>query len=77
MKLETYLYEWDENEFAFRIYEPDFTGRANLFMTQATMAREFLTQYQDNRRYVAADPDSFVRLAHAILMKVFVNYKEE
>lgn len=77
MKLETYLYEWDENEFAFRIYEPDYKGHANLFMTQATMAREFLTQFQGNRRYVAADPDSFVRLAHAILMKVFVNYKEE
>lgn len=75
--MEVYMYEWNEHEDAFRIYEQEFIGHTVAYMPEDYLAREILTQYQNDRRYIAADPGSYVRMVHAIAMKVFVHYKED
>ena len=77
MKLETYLYEWNEHSKVFRIFEQSHCERSCAYLSEKDLVREILSQHQGCRRYVAADPGSYVRMVHAIAMKVFVHYKED
>ena len=66
-----YMYEWNEPEQAFRIYEPDYVYQTCAYAPEDYLMREILTQYEGDRRYIAADPASYFRMVHAIAMKVF------
>ena len=77
MKLTIYMYEWIESEGIFRIYDPDHENKTFAYALEDGMAQAILKQQQDGRRYLAADPGSYLRMVHAIAMKVFVHYKED
>lgn len=75
--LEIYLYQWNEHEQAFRIYEQEYEGHTVAYVDEDYLVKEILQQPRGERRYVPADPVSYGRIVVSIAMKVFVHYKED
>lgn len=78
MKLTVFRYKWDDSKGAYRIYEPSEVEHQSItYLSEKDLVHEILMQYKGGQRYVAADSGSYVRMVHALAMKIFVHYRED